>query len=249
MAEVFQLLSRVMGPSSAIRWISARRHLILLVGVVALQIVQPLLARDAVVHRVLYDAAFGAVSLLVSFAIFLRRWERWLALALISPAIGANFAHYALSERSQALVAAVYHFSAVAFLAFAVAAILRMILRKRAISGDDVLGAIVGWVLMGLIWGHFYALTDRLFPGSFSVSAEIAGQLDEWHSRRALFDYFSFTTLTSLGYGDITPTRAPAFTLVWLEVMFGGFYMAVIVAQLVGIKLAQALGSDGRGSR
>jgi hypothetical protein len=102
---------------------------------------------------------------------------------------------------------------------------------------------------MGLIWGHFYALTDRLVPDSFSVSAAIAGQLNEWHSRRALFDYFSFTTLTSLGYGDITPTRAPAYTLAWLEVMFGGFYMAVIVAQLVGIKLAQAVGSDGRGQR
>jgi hypothetical protein len=238
-----------MGASSAIAWVSAHRHLILLVGVVAIQIVQPLLVHDSVVHRVLYDAAFGAVTLLVSFAIFLPRWERWLALALIFPAVVANVAHYALPEGSQALAATVYHFSAAAFLAFAVAVILRDILRKRAISGDDVLGAIAGWVLMGLIWGHFFALTDRLVPDSFSVSAAIAGQLGEWHSRRALFDYFSFTTLTSLGYGDITPTRAPAYTLAWLEVMFGAFYMAVIVAQLVGIKLAQAVGSDGRGSR
>jgi ion channel len=238
-----------MGPSSATPWVSAHRHLILLVGVVAIQIVQPLLVHDSIVHRVLYDAAFGAVTLLVSFAIFQQRWEHWLALALIVPAVVANVAHYAVSERSQALVATVYHFSAAAFLAFAVAAILRDILRKRVINGDDVLGAIAGWVLMGLIWGHFYALTDRLVPDSFSVSAAIAGQLNEWHSRRALFDYFSFTTLTSLGYGDITPTRAPAYTLAWLEVMFGGFYMAVIVAQLVGIKLAQAVGSDGRGQR
>ena len=238
-----------MGPSSATRWVSARRHLILLVGVVALQIVQPMLAHDSVVHRVLYDAVFGCVTLLVSFAIFLQRWERWLALALIFPAIVANIAHYALLERSQALAATVYHFSAAAFLAFAVAAILRDILRRRAISGDDVLGAIAGWVLMGLVWGNFYALTDRLVPDSFSVSPTIAGQLVEWHTRRALFDYFSFTTLTSLGYGDITPTRAPAYTLAWLEVMFGGFYMAVVVAQLVGIKLAQAAGTDGRASR
>ena len=238
-----------MGPSIGAGWVSRHRHLILLVGVVALQIVQPLLAHDSVVHRVVYDAAFGAVTLLVFFSIFLLRWERWLAFALLLPAIVSNIAHYALSERAQALVATVYHFSAAAFLAFAVGAILRDILRKRAVSGDDVLGAIAGWVLMGLIWGHFYALTDRLVPESFSVSAAIAGQLNEWHSRRALFDYFSFTTLTSLGYGDITPTRAPAYTLAWLEVMFGGSNMAVIVAQLVGLKLAQAVGSDGRGSR
>jgi hypothetical protein len=238
-----------MAPSSATPWVSAHRHLILLVGVVVLQIVQPLLAHDSVVHRVLYDAASGVVLLLVSFAIFLQRWQRWLALALIFAAIVSNVAHYALSDRSQEWAATVYHFSSASFLGFAVAMILRDILRKRAISGDDVLGAIAGWVLMGLIWGHFYALTDRLVPDSFSVSASIAGQLNEWHSRRALFDYFSFTTLTSLGYGDITPTRAPAYTLAWLEVMFGGFYMAVIVAQLVGMKLTQAVGLDGRGAR
>jgi hypothetical protein len=64
--------------------------------------------------------------------------------------------------------------------------------------------------------------------------------------RRALFDCFSFTTLTSLGYGDLAPTRAPAYTLAWLEVMFGGFYMAIVV---VGLKLAQAAGLDGSRSR
>jgi len=238
-----------MGPSIEADWVPRRRHLILLVGVVVLQIVQPLLAHDSVVHRVLYDAAFGAVTILVFFAIFLRPWERSLALALIFPAIVANLAHYALPEGSQLVAASVYHFSCAAFLGFSVAVVLRDILRRRTISGDHVLGAVAGWVLMGLIWGNLFALTDRLVPNSFSVATAIAGQLSEWHSRRALFDYFSFTTLTSLGYGDITPTRAPAYTLAWLEVMFGGFYMAVIVAQLVGMKLAQAVSPNDRGSQ
>ena len=61
----------------------------------------------------------------------------------------------------------------------------------------------------------------------------------------AVFDYPSFTTLMTLGYGDITPIGAPAYSLTWLEVMLGQFYMAVVVAQLVGIKLAQALRGDG----
>ena len=69
--------------------------MILLVGVVAVQIVQPMLTHDSVVHRILYDAAFGAITLLVSLAIFLHSWERWLALVLIFPAIVANIAHYA----------------------------------------------------------------------------------------------------------------------------------------------------------
>ena len=120
-----------MGPSSEAGWVFRRRHLILLAGVVAVQIVQPMLVHDSVVHRIVYDAAFGAVTLLVSFAIFLRRWERWLPLVLIFPAIVANIAHYMLSEDLQAIAATVYHFSAAGFLAFAVGVILHDILRKR----------------------------------------------------------------------------------------------------------------------
>jgi len=102
---------------------------------------------------------------------------------------------------------------------------------------------------MGLIWGHLYALTDRLVLGSFSVAEAIGAQLNEWHSRRALFDYFSFATMTSLGYGDITPTCAPAYTLAWLEVIFGSVYVAVIVAQLVAMRLAQTGAPAASGPR
>src|SRR5262245_18419227 len=154
-------------------WALAHRHLILLVGVVVLQIVQPLLAQDSIVHRVLYDLVFGAVMVLVSFAIFLGRRQRWVAVGLILPAIAANFAHYLLPQPSQWLAATVFHFFSAAFLSLAVSVILTHILRQRLISGDDLLGAIAGWVLMGLIWGHFFALTDRLIPGSFNISPAI----------------------------------------------------------------------------
>ena len=74
-----------------------------------------------------------------------------------------------------------------------------------------------------------------------SVQQEIAGRLAGWDSRQSLFDYYSFMTLTTVGYGDITPLRPPATSLTWIEAVFGQFYIAVIVAQLVGLKLAQAL--------
>jgi hypothetical protein len=66
-----------------------------------------------------------------------------------------------------------------------------------------------------------------------------------WHLRRALFDYLSFTTLTGLGYSDISPGGPPAYSLTWMEVVFGQFYMAVVVAQLVGLKLAPAMKGNG----
>jgi len=51
-------------------------------------------------------------------------------------------------------------------------------------------------------------------------------------------------TLTTMGYSDITPAGAPVYTLIWLEAVFGQFYIAVVVAQLVGLKLAQAIKKD-----
>ena len=123
--------------------------------------------------------------------------------------------------------------------------ILRDIFKKSVISGDDVVGAFCGYMLVALVWANLYTLTYLLGPAAFSVNPDIAWRLGEWHQRRSLFDYLSFTTLTSLGYGDITPIGSPAYTLTWLEVMVGQFYMAVVVAQLVGLKLAQALRGGG----
>jgi len=53
-------------------------------------------------------------------------------------------------------------------------------------------------------------------------------ELAEWHQRRALFNYLSFATLTSLGYAEITPVGPAATTLTWMEVMVAQFYMAVV---------------------
>lgn len=60
-----------------------------------------------------------------------------------------------------------------------------------------------------------------------------------------LFDYLSFTKLTSRAYGDITLIGWPAYALTWLEVMFGPFFMAGVVAQFVGLKLAWVLRGGG----
>src|SRR5262245_46504931 len=114
--------------------------------------------------------------------------------------------------------------------------ILRSGFRKRYILLDDVIGAFCGYLMTALLWANLFAATWLLVPGSFSIAPQIAWQLDEWHTRRALFDYFSFATQASVGYGDVVTTAPIANTLVWLEVMAGQFYLAVVVATLVEMK-------------
>jgi hypothetical protein len=117
--------------------------------------------------------------------------------------------------------------------------ILRGLFEEKLIRADQILGAVCGYLLAGAAWGNLYLLAELLLPGSFSVKPEIAWQLREEHTRRFLFNYFSFATITTLGYGGITPIDPAAASLSWLEAVFGLFYVAVVVAQLVGLKLSQ----------
>jgi hypothetical protein len=137
-----------------------------------------------------------------------------------------------------------FHFSAIVFLSYAVAGVLHDLFGRTVINGDDVLGAVCGYILAALAWAHLYGLVYMFQPQAFSVSPDIAAQLDDVRLRMNVMNYLSLTTLMTIGHGDITPVGSPAYSLVWLEVLFGQFYMAVVVAQLVGLKLAQGLGRD-----
>jgi len=225
------------------------RHPALLAGVVTLLITQPLLAYGSLATRILFDGVLAAVLLGVVFIIFERGWQRQLALALVLPAFAVYLAYYVLPDRMRVASTLLFNTLLIAFIGLAVAVILRDIFRKSVIRGGDVLGAVSGYLLSGIAWGNLYVVLQLLVPSSFAVQPEIAWQLQERHLRHALFNFFSFATVTSLGYNDITPVTPLANTLTWLEVIFGQFYMAVVVAQLVGMRLAQAVQPGGPASK
>lgn len=81
----------------------------------------------------------------------------------------------------------------------------------------------------------------------YTASPAIQWQLDDLHLRRALFNYVSFATMASLGYSDVTAVAPIANILTWLEAMTAQFYLAVVIAQTVGMKIAQVVGAGGPG--
>jgi len=228
---------------------SMGKHPRLLAGLVALLVTQPLLAYGGLATRILFDGMFALVLLGVVFIIFGGGWERKLAFVLVLPVFVLYLAHYLVPDRMRFASALLYNALMIAFIGLAVAVILRDIFRKSVIGGGDVLGAVSGYLLSGIVWGNLYVVLQLLAPSSFAVQPEIAWQLQERHLLHALFNFFSFATLTSLGYNDITPVTPFANTLTWLEVMFGQFYLAVVVAQLVGMRLAQAIQPGGPESK
>lgn len=94
------------------------------------------------------------------------------------------------------------------------------------------------YLMIGLLWGVIYALLESLVPGSFGGGTlELAGLADQVLES---FTYFSFITLTTLGYGDITPQTLGAGALCQAEAIVGQFYTAVLVAYLVGMYSSQS---------
>jgi hypothetical protein len=95
--------------------------------------------------------------------------------------------------------------------------------------GDRVFGAVVLYLLLGLMWAVAYHIVDAHSAAAFTEHANAGAGLVNW-------TYFSFVTLTTVGYGDITPVSQGARTLAMLEALVGQLYPAVIIARLVSLQ-------------
>jgi hypothetical protein len=114
--------------------------------------------------------------------------------------------------------------------------VLAYVLAAKRVTRDMIFGAISAYLLIGIAWTSAYALLEALQPGSFSI--------DE--AQTPDFYYYSFTTLTTLGYGDITPVTSRAKSMAVLEAVNGVLYIAVLIARLVGTQIAHSLESSDR---
>jgi len=113
------------------------------------------------------------------------------------------------------------------------------VMRPHRAVGDRIVGAICVYILIGLGCGSVFETLDSAFPGSLRFPAESA-----WTTPGPLrYRYFSFVTLATLGYGDITPVTALAGTLASLEAIGGQLYIGITVARLVALSLTDHAGA------
>ncbi|KTD23615.1 Ion channel [Legionella lansingensis] len=108
---------------------------------------------------------------------------------------------------------------------------LRYTLADKTIDVTTLFGSLTAYLFIGLAYAHLYLLIDRLDPQAFS------GMLTNDSS----VIYYSFITLTTVGFGDIYPKSPIAQTLSWFESLTGQAYLAIIMAQLVGRYVADTL--------
>ena len=152
-----------------------------------------------------------------------------LALLVAFPALIANWSNYFLKVSSLFLASKIF---GGLFYAFMVVVILNYLFKEKQITADTIAGAICAYFLIGLMWSSVFAILELAQPGSF----EMPQGLESFS-----FTYYSYVTLTTLGYGDITPitTQARSFSL--LEAITGQIYLATLVARLVSINILQSM--------
>jgi voltage-gated potassium channel len=221
-----------------------RRHAILLAALVWVALIESFSHRQ-VLGPVLSDLVITTTLLLVFLIVFDRWVNRLVAFIALATAVVAGWAHYLLPSSAELWLRLIYHSAALLLTGFAALVILRNIFRQRAVRADDVLGAVCGYLLAAGAWSSLFMLIEIFLPGSFSVGPGFGAGMDTWHGRIAVLSYVSLSSLTSLGAGVVVPIRPPATILTALEAVFGQFYIAIVVAQLVGARLAQALQRNG----
>jgi hypothetical protein len=216
-------------------FLAPRKHTVLLVVAVLAETLQAM--ATGLLWGVLFDVLVALLMLAVFLVVLDGRRARTIGLLLAVPALLTNWLHYVVSPQWLLTSELLYHGFMCAFLFYGAFTILQTIFRRKDVNADAVVGAVCGYILAGAAFGNLYTTIELLQPGSFSINTGIAAQLGDWHARRFLFGYFSLVTLTSMGYGDVTPVAPAAASLTWIEAVFGQFYLAVVVAQLVGMRI------------
>jgi hypothetical protein len=218
--------------------VARNKYRLLLAALILLLVGYPVLrgARDV---RLVFDFLLTVVFLAALAVVYADRRLRVLTVLLGFPTVLGVWVGYALPGVPARPLEVGLHLSAAVFFALTVAAILRGVYRDPVVSADSVYGAFCGYLLAGLAFGHVYCLVETLSPGSFTGGADIADRLRDRDEQHFLLTYFSLTTITTAGFGDVTPAKDPARALAMVEAITGQFYIAVLIAELIGKRLSQ----------
>ncbi|MBV8362200.1 MAG: hypothetical protein JO189_30340 [Deltaproteobacteria bacterium] len=120
---------------------------------------------------------------------------------------------------------------------------LRSLLKQREVTGETICMAISVYLMLGFSWALLYGVMFQLHPDSFGgLTVAKPGQPIEVLHVFPVLGYFSLTTLSTIGFGDITPLTLQARYVAVAEGITGQFYMAILVARLVGLQMSRSAG-------
>jgi len=215
------------------------KHTFLLIGLILLLVFSSF-GQAAVNGLRLLDVVLALVMISAVYSTSRRRPVFIAAAILALLGLGATSASYGVETPILSVASQV---SYVLLFLLTCASILSDVFRSEQVTFDKINGAVCVYLLIGVVFAIIYSMVESLSPGSFreaGVAATASGEdlVRVITARRFL--YFSLVTLTTLGFGDITPLADGARVLTVLEAVLGQVYLTILVARLVGLHIAHA---------
>ena len=205
------------------------RFPILISLIMGLFVLVPILNQFIAV-RIVLDLFLTAIAISMVYAISSKKRHVVVGLFLAIVLLASVWFQYFHQDKT---VAAIGMIAGVFFIAVIIRSLLGFMFKSEEVTKEVIYAAILLYLLAALMWAFAYTFIELLDPASFNISYRPG------RGNLLVFQYYSFVTITTLGYGDITPGTEVAKTFSALEAVVGQLYLVIVVAWLVGMRVAK----------
>jgi hypothetical protein len=196
------------------------RFIYIIFAIMLVLLVNPFIRPLGIMGHLISTLLLAMIPLASAFALTGDRKKSIVVLLMAAPFVildGLN-----VFFTSHPLMVVAYSFGTILYF-YIVFLLVKSLLSIKVITADMIYCAISIYLLIGIMWAGVYTVLEGISPGSFSVASETVDLL-----------YFSFVTLTTVGFGDVAPLSILGKRLAVFEAAMGSIYMAVIIAMIVG---------------
>ena len=208
---------------------SKERFLILLCLILGLLVLVPILNRFVAAH-IFLDIFLTAIAISMVYTISQKKRYVIVGVLFAIVMLASLWLQYFFQNKG---IAAIAMITGILFISVVIASILGFVLKSEGVNREIIYAAILLYLLAALLWAFLYTFLELVDPASFNID------LDQPQGYLLVFQYYSFVTITTLGYGDITPVTEVAKAFSVLEAVIGQLYLVVVVAWLVGMHVSR----------
>ena len=207
---------------------SKERFLILICLILGTIVLVPILQRFAALRKIL-DIFITAIYISMVYTVSHKKRHLYIGALLAMAMLISLWLQYFYQSN---LVFAIGRVCGILLFILVITNILTFIFKSEDVTIEVIYAAMLVYLLMALMWSFVYWLLELINPASFNVA------LSPDQGNQMRFIYYSFVTITTLGYGDITPATELASSFSILEAVVGQLYLVVVVARLVGMHVS-----------
>ncbi|MGD9314416.1 MAG: potassium channel family protein [Desulfobacterales bacterium] len=193
------------------------RFIYIIFAIMLVLLVNPFIRPLGLIGHLLSTLFLSMIPLASAYALTENRKKAIIVLIIAAPFVILDGLNVFITHRSLMVVA--FSFGTILYFYIVILLVINL-LSIRVITADLIFCAISIYLLIGIMWAGIYSVLEGISPGSFSEASDLL--------------YFSFVTLTTVGFGDVAPLSVLCKRLAVFEAAMGSIYMAVIIAMIVG---------------